>query len=83
MALHLSDLAFFDISTDFFSHSFKCPGSLVFSLVLMSRYPGGWINVRSVHIRCDNISLPLYITDRKTSEVNVEIVIIKYMHLLF
>jgi len=33
------------------------------------RFPGGWVNVRSVHLRVENASLPLYVTDRKTSEV--------------
>jgi len=33
------------------------------------RYPGGWVNVRAVHVRVGNVSLPLYVTDRKTSEV--------------
>jgi len=36
---------------------------------LESGYPGGWKNVRSVHLFCSNTSLPIYLTDRTGAEV--------------
>jgi len=34
-----------------------------------TRYPGGWKNVRSLHLSSNNTSLPLYLTDRTPQEV--------------
>jgi len=38
---------------------------------LESKYPGGWVNVRSMHLLSSNCSLPLYMTMRGTHEVGM------------
>lgn len=39
--------------------------------MLEDKYPGGWKNVRSVHLRCGQVSLPLYVSLRATQEVGM------------
>lgn len=38
---------------------------------LETKYPGGWVNVRSMHLLSSNCSLPLYMTMRATHEVGM------------
>jgi len=38
---------------------------------LETKYPGGWVNVRSMHLLSSNCSLPLYMTMRGTHEVGM------------
>jgi len=39
--------------------------------MIEERYPGGWKNVRSIHVRCGPISLPLYVSLRATQDVGL------------
>jgi len=38
---------------------------------LVEKYPGGWVNVRSIHINSGSTSLPLYVSFRSTAEVGL------------
>jgi len=38
---------------------------------LEQKYPGGWINIRSIHINSGSTSLPLYASFRSTAEVGL------------
>jgi len=38
---------------------------------LEEKYPGGWINIRSIHLNCGSNSLPLYVSFRSTAEVGM------------
>jgi len=38
---------------------------------LEDKYPGGWVNIRSIHINAGSSSLPLYMSMRSTSEIGL------------
>jgi len=38
---------------------------------LEDKYPGGWVNIRSIHINAGSSSLPLYVSMRSTSDVGL------------
>jgi len=38
---------------------------------LEEKYPGGWINIRSIHLNSGSNSLPLYVSFRSTAEVGL------------
>jgi len=38
---------------------------------LEQKYPGGWVNIRSIHINSGSTSLPLYASFRSTAEVGL------------
>jgi len=38
---------------------------------LEEKYPGGWINIRSIHLNSGSTSLPLYVSFRSTAEVGL------------
>jgi len=38
---------------------------------LVEKYPGGWVNVRSLHLNSGSTSLPLYVSFRSTAEVGL------------
>merc|ERR1712080_540831 len=59
----------FGLSTMSDSHLKENLASLV--RALETKYPGGWVNVRSIHLYSPNSSLPLYMTMRGTHEVGL------------
>lgn len=38
---------------------------------LVEKYPGGWVNVRSIHLNSGSTSLPLYVSLRSTADVGL------------
>lgn len=38
---------------------------------LVEKYPGGWMNIRSLHLNSGSTSLPLYVSFRSTAEVGL------------
>jgi len=38
---------------------------------LVEKYPGGWVNIRSLHLNSGSTSLPLYVSFRSTAEVGL------------
>merc|ERR1711915_948734 len=42
---------------------------------LEDKYPGGWVNIRSIHINAGSSSLPLYVSMRSTSVVGGTVVV--------
>ena len=40
--------------------------------LLETRYPGGWANIRALHLLSGTDSLPFYVTLRATKEVNID-----------
>eukprot|EP00092_Neocalanus_flemingeri_P011912 GFUD01012844.1.p1 GENE.GFUD01012844.1~~GFUD01012844.1.p1 ORF type:complete len:551 (-),score=232.75 GFUD01012844.1:91-1743(-) len=38
---------------------------------LVEKYPGGWVNIRSIHLNSGSTTLPLYVSFRSTAEVGL------------